>query len=102
MRKQLTIYQRDTWTVGTSFADTVEIPFQKVRTTNLEALLDDLGCKLIHAILSGISKNMVNGTASILRRSVFTDMLDAPISKLAVGDNVNACKDFINAAALFS
>ena len=43
---------------------------------------------------------MVYGTASILRRSVFADMLDAPISELAVSDNVNACKDLIYARTL--
>ena len=45
---------------------------------------------------------MVNGTASILGRSMFADMLDAPVSELAVGNNVNACKNFIDAGALLS
>lgn len=32
---------------------------------------------------------------------MLADMLDAPIAKLPVGDNVYACKNFIDAGTLF-
>ena len=57
---------------------------------------------MVHAIFGGIPENMVNRTASILRSSVFANMLDAPISELAVGDNVNAGEDFIDTRSLLS
>jgi hypothetical protein len=43
---------------------------------------------------------MIDGTAAVSRGTVFADMLDAPVAKLAVCHNVNVCKDFFNAWAL--
>lgn len=43
---------------------------------------------------------MIDGTASISRCSMLTDMLDAPVAELTVSDNVNTCKDLINAGTL--
>lgn len=98
--EQLTVNQWDARTVGTSFAYTLEVTLHKLRTANFETLLDDLGCKLVHAILGGIAKNVVDRTASILRRSVFADMLNAPVSELAMSNNINACEDFIDTRPL--
>jgi len=98
--RQLTVNQWDARTVGTSFAYTLEVTLHKFRTANFEAFLDDLGCKLVHAILGGIAKNVVNRTASILGRSMFADMLNAPVSELAMSDNINACEDFIDTRPL--
>jgi hypothetical protein len=43
---------------------------------------------------------MFGGTAAIGWGSMLTDMLNAPISKLAVSNNVDAGKNFLNARAL--
>lgn len=43
---------------------------------------------------------MVDGTAAVLRSAVLTDVLDAPVAKLAMGDNVNVGKDLLNAGTL--
>lgn len=43
---------------------------------------------------------MVDGPASILRRPMLTDMLNTPVAELAVSDNINACKNLIDARAL--
>lgn len=43
---------------------------------------------------------MVNGSASIRRSAMFTNMLDAPVSKLAVSNNINVGKNFLNARTL--
>jgi hypothetical protein len=43
---------------------------------------------------------MVDGTAAILRSTMLADVLDAPVAKLAMGDNVNVGKDLLNAGAL--
>ena len=45
---------------------------------------------------------MVNGTAAIARSAVLADVLDAPIPKLTMGDNINVSKNLLDAWALFS
>lgn len=94
--------QRNTGTITASLADSVKIAAQKFGTANLEALLDNLGGKLVSAILSSITDNMINSPATIRRSSMFADMLDAPISELAVSDNVNVGENLFNAGALNS
>lgn len=93
----------DQWnarTVETTLTDTIKIAAEKIDTTNLEALLDDLGSKLIHAILRGVADDMINGSATISWGTMLADVLDAPVAKLAVSNNVNACQNFLNARAL--
>lgn len=90
----------DTGTVVAAFANTIKISTKKLHSTNLEAFLDNLGGELIHAILRCIANDMVNSTATINRCSMLADVLDAPISKLAVSNNVDASKNFFNARAL--
>jgi hypothetical protein len=55
---------------------------------------------LVHAVLGSIANDMFGGTAAISWGSMLTDMLNAPISKLAMGDNVDAGKNLLNARAL--
>jgi len=43
---------------------------------------------------------MVNGSTTISWSTVLANVLNAPIAKLAMGDNVNASKDLLNAGAL--
>jgi hypothetical protein len=78
------------WSIRTALADTVKIAAQKINTANLETLLNDLGGKLIHAVFRSISDNMVNGTAAISWCTMLANMLNAPIAKLAVSNDINA------------
>jgi hypothetical protein len=55
---------------------------------------------LVHAVLGSISNDMFNGPATISWGTMLADVLNAPIAKLAMGDNVDACKNFLNARAL--
>lgn len=64
---------------------------QKFRTSDLQAFLDNLGCKLIHAVVNGTVEDMVGSSTLIERGTVLANMLDAPISKLAVRENVYLC-----------
>ena len=43
---------------------------------------------------------MLDGTVLVMWSSVLTDVLDAPIAKLAVGEEINFCKNFLNSRAL--
>jgi len=94
------INQWNAWPIKTTFANTIEIAAQEINATNLEALLNDLGGKLVHAVLRGIANDMVNGTAAISWGTMLADVLDAPVAELAMSDNVNACKDLLDAGAL--
>ena len=92
--------QWNTRTVETTLTNTIKIAAEEVDTTNLEALLNDLGSKLIHAILRGVADDMVNCPATISWGTMLADVLDAPVAKLAMSNDVNACQNFFNARAL--
>jgi hypothetical protein len=94
------INQRNAWTVETTFADTIKISAKEIDATNLKALLNNLGGKLVHAVLRGIADDVVNGTAAVSWCTMLADMLDAPVTELAMSDNVNACKNLLDAGAL--
>lgn len=94
------IDERNTRTIHTPFANAVKVSAKKLRATNLQALLDDLGRKLIHAILGSKMNDMVNGPASVARGAMLADVLDAPVSELAVSYNVDVGENFLNAGAL--
>ena len=84
-----------------TLTNSIEVASKEINTTNLEALLNNLGGKLIHAVLRSIADNMVNCTAAISRRTMLADVLNAPVAELAVSNNVDAGKDFFDARALF-
>jgi hypothetical protein len=93
----------DQWnarTVETTLTDAIKIAAEEVDTTYLEALLNNLGSKLVHAILRGVADDMVNGSAAISWGTMLADVLDAPVAKLAMSNDVNACQNFLNARAL--
>jgi hypothetical protein len=93
----------DQWnarTIETTLTDTVKIATEEVNTTNLEALLNDLRRKLVHAVLRGIADDMVDSSAAISWGTVLADVLDAPVAKLAMSNDVDACQDLLNARAL--
>lgn len=92
--------QWDTRTIETTFADPIKVAAEKVGTTNLEALLNNLGSKLIHAVLGGIADDMIDGSAAISWGTVLTDVLDAPVAELTMSNNINATKDLLNARSL--
>jgi hypothetical protein len=43
---------------------------------------------------------MINGTAPVSRSSVLTNMLDAPVTELTMGDDVNIGEDLLDTMAL--
>lgn len=86
--------------IHTAFTDTVQIAAEELGATDLETLLDNLGSKLVHRILGSVSNDMVDGTASVRRRSVLANVLDAPVTKLTVGDDIDVGEDLLNTMAL--
>lgn len=92
--------QRNPRTVETTLADSVKVAAEKLGASDLKAFLNDLGSELIHGILRSVSNDMINGTAAVRRGTMFANMLDAPVAKLAVRHDVDVGKDFLNAWAL--
>lgn len=86
--------------VHPSLTNSIKIAAEKLGATNLETLLDNLGSELVHGILSSVSNNMINGTAPVSRSSVLTNMLDAPVSELTVGDDIDIGEDLLDTMAL--
>jgi hypothetical protein len=89
-------------TIKTTFAYTTQVATQKLDTSYFQALLYHFRCELVHAVLGCISNNMISCTTAISRSAMLTNVLDAPVSKLAVSDNVNAGKHLFNTRPLAS
>ena len=94
------INQRHTGTVGAALAYALEVAVEELAATNLEALLNHLGSILIHAVFGSKAEDVVDGSVAVRSGPVLADVLDAPIAELAVRDDINACKDFIDAGPL--
>ena len=47
-----------------------------------------------------MAKNMLDGATTVSRQTMLTDVLDAPISELAMSNNVDVGKNLFNAGAL--
>lgn len=83
-----------------AFTDPVEVATQELNTTDLETFLDDLGGELIHAVLRGVTNDVVDCTTAVSWGTMFADVLNAPVAELTMSNNINAGKDFLNARAL--
>ena len=96
-----TIDQWDARPIGTTFTDTLEVSLQKFRSSNFEAFFDNLGSELIHAVLGCIAEDMVDSAASISGSAMLADVLDTPVPKLPMGNDVDAVENFVDAWTLF-
>lgn len=90
----------DPWAVNPPLANSVEVPPQELRTANLQTLLNDLGGELVHAVLGGVTDNVVDGPAAVRRSAVLAYVLNTPIAELAMGDDIYVGQNFLNAGAL--
>jgi len=83
-----------------SCGDDSEISIQEFDPTNLETLLDDFGSKLINAVAVRVGKNVIDDSAPVWRRAMFAEMLDAPITELAMSNEIDACDNFFDSRTL--
>lgn len=80
--------------------NSIKIPSEELRASNLQAFLNYLRGILVRAVLRRKPDNVINSSTSIARGTMLTNVLDTPIAKLAVSDDVDIGKDFLNAWAL--
>ena len=97
---KLTVDQRHARTVRARLADTVQIAIKKLVATNLQALFDHLGGELVHAVLGGKAKDMVDSASAVRGVSMLADVLDAPVAKLTMSDDIDAGQDLVDAGTL--
>jgi hypothetical protein len=57
---------------------------------------------LVHAVLGAEAKDVVNGATSVSGSAMLADVLNAPVAKLTVGDNIDAGQHFVDAGTLLS
>jgi hypothetical protein len=81
-------------------SDDSEIAVHEFNPTDLEAFLNNLGSKLVNAVIVGIVKNVVDDTAFVRGGTMLAQVLDTPVAELTVSDKVDVCNDFLNGGAL--
>jgi hypothetical protein len=94
------IDERNARTIRPSSSDDSKIAIQEVQSANLEALLNNLGGKLIDAVVIRVGQDVVNDATLVRGRAVLTEVLDTPVSELAVSDEINVGDYFLDSRAL--
>jgi hypothetical protein len=94
------VNQGDTGAIYAAFADLLKVAVDEVVALSLQALLNHLGGVLVHAVLRSKADDVVESAALIGRGTLLADVLDAPIAKLAMGNNVNVGQDLLDARSL--
>jgi uncharacterized metal-binding protein len=94
------INQWDACPVVAPLANPIQVTAKEIRSSNFEALFNNLGRELIRRIFGSKSNHMVNCSASIGRPTVLANVLDAPVAKLAVRDDVNVGQDLFDTRTL--
>lgn len=90
------IDERNSWSLGMSCGNHIQIPIEKLNSANLEAFLDHLRGILVDAVAVSIDEDVVNDTSFVRWSTVLTEMLDAPVAKLSVSNEINVGNDFLN------
>ncbi len=96
------INEGDSRAIHTALTHAIEISIKELRSSNFEALLNYLGGKLVRTIFCRVSDNVVNSPTTVGGSSMLADVLNTPIAKLAVSDDVNVGKNLFDAWALVS
>lgn len=94
------IYERDARTIDATFADAIKVSIKELSSSDLQALLNYLGGILIRTVLSSIFDDVINSPTSITGSTMLANVLNTPIAKLAVRNNVDVHKNFLNAWTL--
>jgi len=94
------IDERHARAVSASLADTVKVTVKELGATDLEAFLDNLAGKLVHAVLGSKTEDVVDSVVTVRDGAVLADVLDAPVAELTVSDDINAGKNLVDTGTL--
>ena len=92
--------ERDAGTVWSSRGDDTKVAIQKLQAANLQTLLNNFGSKLIDAVIVRVRKDVVDDATLVGGRPMLAEMLNAPVAKLTMSDEVDVCNDFLDCRAL--
>jgi len=92
--------ERHTRTVSTTLTDFFKVSIEELGARNFETLFDNLRGELVGTVLCCIAKDVFDSTGLVRTCTVLADMLDTPIAELAVRNNIDAAKDFVDAGTL--
>jgi len=73
-KEKHTINERNSGTIRAPFAHAIKVSIEKFVPAYFKTFLDNFGCVLIHAILSGIVNNGINGSRAVKRRPVLASL----------------------------
>ena len=97
---ELTVNQRHARSIRAAGTNTSEVPFEELGTANLKAFLDHLRRELVHTVIRGPGKDVLYRAALIVGGTMLADVLNTPVTKLAMGQKVDFGQDFFNSLAL--
>lgn len=92
--------ERNTRSIWTLSSDDSQVAIQELESTNLETLLDNLGSKLINAVVVGIGQDVIDDTTLVRGRAVLAQVLDTPVTELTMSDEIDVRDDFFDGRAL--
>lgn len=90
------VYEGHARPIGSSLADTLQVAIEKLATSDFEALLNNLGRVLVHAVFGGEAEDVVNSTTTISRSTMLANVLDTPVTELTMCDYINAGEDLVD------
>jgi hypothetical protein len=96
----LTVNQWHPGSISAARAYTVEVPVQELGPADFQTFLNNFRGKLIHAVIHGMVKDMLNRTTLVVRSTMLANVLDAPVTELAMRKEINLCQNFFNRRSL--
>ena len=92
----LTVNERNARTFRMGGRDNCKVTVHEFDAANLQTFLHNLGSKLVDAVVVSICENVVDNAALVGWRAMLAQMLDTPVAKLTMGNEVDACDDFLD------
>lgn len=93
----------DEWnarTICTCGGDDAQVPIQELVAADLETFFNDLGGKLIDAVVVGVAQDVIDNAALVRRGAVLAEVLDAPVAELTMSNEINVGDHLFDGRAL--
>jgi hypothetical protein len=94
------IDQGDARTTRFLFDDFGNIGFKDIRSATFESLFNDFGSELIGAVTCRMIENDIEDTNTIVRMTMFDNVLNNPIPPLTASNGIDILEDLLNTRTL--